>query len=264
MTLSDNEKSCILEDIKSIALDGGAITLEYFQSDIDVEQKGDESPVTIADQKAEEFILKQLDDRGYTFPIIAEESVAAGNIPDISEDSFFWLIDPLDGTKEFISGCGEYTVNIALVSRSGPVLGAVYCPAKGELYAGHGEGTATLKKTGGEEVPITIRPFPEEGLTVVSSLRHGDTEKMDAFLKDYTIVEHAARGSSLKICLIASGAADIYPRFGPTYEWDIAAGDAVLRSAGGAIYRPDGTLMTYGKERFWNAEFVATSSDEVF
>ena len=262
--LPENEKKELIEEIRRIARMAGDITLRHFQDGVDVMRKKDRSPVTKADREAEELILSEMKNINIPYPIIAEEAVAAGDIPDISDTDHFWLVDPLDGTREFISGRGEYTVNIALVKRTGPVLGVVYTPVKDYLYSGWGAGTATLSAEKGPHKPIRTRPFPDIGLTVISSRSHGDTNRIENFLGERTIAEHMTRGSSLKFCQIAKGRADIYPRFGPTYEWDIAAGDAVLRAAGGGIYTVTGRPMTYGKERFWNAEFVATASDAVF
>ena len=172
--------------------------------------------------------------------------------------------DPLDGTKEFISGSGDYTVNIALIRNKEPVVGVVYAPVRGELYAGCGPGTAVRwLEENDKEKNIHVRAAPAEGLTVVSSRNHGDPQRLDSFLASYKIARLIKRGSSLKICAVAAGKADLYPRFGPTSEWDTAAGDAVLRSAGGCMTDMAGNKLCYGRssEKFLNPEFIAAGLD---
>lgn len=252
--------------VRRIALEAGGITLEYFDdSGYDgADKKSDGSPVTIADQKAEIFIEKALADITPDIPLIGEEAVSQGHIPDIAGEKYYWMVDPLDGTKEFISGSGDYTVNIALIRRDTPVLGVVYAPVPGELYAGHGPQTAVRwLEDSDKEKPIHVRRLPERGLTVVASRSHGDPERLEQFLGGYKVDKLIKRGSSLKICAVAAGKADLYPRFGPTCEWDTAAGHAVLRSAGGNITKLDGSPFLYGKtaEKFLNPEFLAKAAD---
>ena len=251
--------------IRRVALEAGELTLEYFdESGFDGAQaKADGSPVTLADQKAEALIEKALLDITPDIPMIGEESVADGKIPDISGVEYYWVVDPLDGTKEFVSGSGDYTVNIALVHKDTPILGVVYVPVSGELFAGCGPGTAIrwLEETDNEK-SIHVRKAPKEGLTVVTSRSHGNSEKLESFLSEYKVAKVIKRGSSLKICAVAAGKADIYPRLGPTCEWDTAAGDAVLRSAGGTVTDLEGQPLRYGKvgQKFLNPEFIAASS----
>jgi 3'(2'), 5'-bisphosphate nucleotidase len=192
--------------------------------------------------------------------IIGEEAAAEGRLPDLNGAEYFWLVDPLDGTKEFISGRGDYTVNIALIRNRVPIMGVVYAPVKGELYAGCGEGTAVKwSEDTGKDKKITVRTPPPAGLTVVASLHHGDAGRMEKFLSSYKIEKLIKRGSSLKICAVAAGKADVYPRLGPTCEWDTAAGDAVLRAAGGMITDLQGKDLVYGRQegKFLNPEFIA-------
>jgi len=248
--------------IKRIALEAGEVTLEYFDEAgyEGADAKGDGSPVTEADRAAEAVIEKALAELTPGVPMVGEEAVEQGRIPDLSAAEYFWLVDPLDGTKEFISGSGDYTVNIALIRKGVPVLGVVYAPVNGELYAGHGPGTAVrFLEESGKEKSIHVRRPPAEGLTVVASASHGNAEKLDAFLKDYKVAKVLKRGSSLKICAVAAGKADLYPRLGPTCEWDTAAGDAVLRAAGGIVADLKGGDFVYGKSdrKFLNGEFVA-------
>ncbi len=252
--------------VRRIAIDAGEITLKYFEmgEDLQVDIKNDDSPVTLADREAEGFIQMSLEKILPDVPMIGEEAAALGKSPDLKDAEYFWLVDPLDGTKEFISGGEDFTVNIALIKNHEPVLGVVYVPAKGELFAAHGPGTAVrwVQDTD-KEKSIDVRPPPGQGLTVVSSSHHGDTEKLDKFLEEFKVEKIIKRGSSLKICAIAEGKADIYPRFGPTCEWDTAAGDAVLRAAGGIVTDTEGKPLRYGgfNPKFLNPEFIACSFD---
>lgn len=251
---------------RRIAVEAGHLTLEHFDESgfSGADTKGDGSPVTVADREAEDLIERKLKEILPDVPIIGEEAAEAGKLPDLTGADYFWLVDPLDGTKEFISGSGDYTVNIALVHRGAPVLGVVYAPAKGELYAGHAEGSAVrwLEDTNAEKA-IHVRRPPKEGLTVVASRNHGDGGKLDAFLDGHKVEKLIKRGSSLKICAVAAGKADLYPRFGPTCEWDTAAGDAILRAAGGLLTTTDGQPFTYGHagRKFLNPEFIAAPRD---
>ncbi|MBI4032072.1 MAG: 3'(2'),5'-bisphosphate nucleotidase CysQ [Proteobacteria bacterium] len=251
---------------RRIAIEAGHATLAHFDESgyAGAETKGDGSPVTVADREAEEIIGKKLKDILPDIPIIGEEAAEAGNLPDLSGADYFWLVDSLDGTKEFISGSGDYTVNIALVHNGAPILGVVYAPVKGELYAGCGEGTAIrwLEDTNVEKV-IHVRRPPKEGLTVVASRNHGDGGRLNAFLDGHKVEKLIKRGSSLKICAVAAGKADLYPRFGPTCEWDTAAGDAILRAAGGVLATTGGRPFTYGHagRKFLNPEFIAAPTD---
>ena len=186
--------------------------------------------------------------------VVAEEAAAAGNIPDVSAS--FWLVDPVDGTKEFVQGSGEFTVNVALVECGRPVLGLVLAPALGRLFTGVAGQGAWVEDAAGRRA-ITTRAVPDAGLTVVGSRWHGDATAVDAFLAGRRVAERTTVGSSLKLCLLAEGAADVYPRFGRTMEWDIAAGDAVLRAAGGLVATLDGAPLRYGKPGFENPDFVA-------
>lgn len=250
--------------VRRVALEAGAATLEYFDEAgfQGADSKSDGSPVTVADRAAEAIIEKALADILSDVPMIGEEAVEDGRIPDISKAEYFWLVDPLDGTKEFISGSGDYTVNIALVHKDTPVLGVVYAPAKGELYAGCGAGTAIrwMEDTDTEK-SIRVRKPPMEGLTVVTSRSHGDPEKLEKFLAGVKVAKLVKYGSSLKTCAIAAGKADLYPRFGATCEWDTAAAHAVLKAAGGDIFTVTGGKFLYGKaaDKFLNQEFICRS-----
>ncbi len=254
----------LCKEIRSIAIEAGQITLRYYNQDsaIHVDTKQDNSPVTVADREAENFITSALYDILPEVPVVGEEAASKGDLPDLKSAEYFWLVDPLDGTKEFINGGEDYTVNIALIHQYEPILGVVYAPVIGELYAGYGLGTAVkwIQKDN-KEYSIAVRKPLQEGLTVVASRRHGDQARLDTFLQSYKVQELVKRGSSLKICILAEGQADMYPRFGPTCEWDTAAGDAVLRSAGGLVTDIEGNLLRYGgfDPKFLNPEFVASA-----
>jgi 3'(2'), 5'-bisphosphate nucleotidase len=248
----------LLDAVAQITRDAGRLILEVYATDFAVRGKDDASPVTEADERAEKLIVPALAALTPGVPVVAEEEVAAGRVPAIGER--FWLVDPLDGTKEFISRNGEFTVNVALVERGEPVLGVVLAPAlgaRGRLFAGAAGVGAWVDDDAGRR-PIRCRAVPPEGLTVVASRSHGDAAALDAFLAGKKVASLASAGSSLKLCLVAAGEADLYPRLGRTMEWDIAAGHAVLRAAGGEVTRlDDGQPLRYGKPGFDNPHFVA-------
>ncbi len=254
MTAGPLSLASLLDALVPLIREAGALVMGVYATDFDVEIKDDESPVTLADQCAEKVIFEGLRRITPEIPVVGEEAASVGDIPDVSNR--FWLVDPIDGTKEFISRNGEFTVNIALVDHGVPVLGLVLAPAIGRLFAGAAGQGAWVEDDGGRR-PIAARRVPPEGLTVVGSRHHGDDAAVDALLAGRLIAAHRTVGSSLKLCLVAEGAADVYPRFGRTMEWDTAAGDAVLRAAGGAVRALDGALLRYGKPEFENPDFAA-------
>lgn len=235
----------------------GEIELKYYRNGAEIMDKADGSPVTLADQEAEALISAALGTIAPDIVMVGEEAVEAGDIPDIASGTFF-LVDPLDGTKEFITGGGDFTVNIGLLINFVPVMGIIYAPVSDSLYFGAGDQAFADIKGAGEK-KIQVRSAPENGLTVVASKRHGDPERLEAFLQGKKVNDLVNRSSSLKFCIIAAGEADLYPRLGPTSEWDIAAGEAILRAAGGKVTTLDGLPMPYGKtdRKFLNGEFVA-------
>ncbi len=250
-----SEPAALLAAIEKSALHAGDVILEIYETDFDVDQKADESPVTEADVKAEAVILDALQALTPDIPIVAEEEVAAGNTPTVANK--FWLVDPLDGTREFLNRNGEFTVNIALVRDGAPVLGVVHAPARDVTYSGIVGDGAWIREGGNAAEAITVRTPPTNGLTIASSRRHGSDADLDRFLADYTVADRIVCGSSLKFCLVAAGDADLYPRFGPTMEWDTAAGHAVLAAAGGRLTTTDGDAFVYGKADFRNPGFIA-------
>ena len=261
-----NYPPALCNQIRRLAIEAGAVTLEFFDDagyqGADV--KGDGSPVTLADQKAEILIEKALKEITPEVIIVGEEAASEGYRPDLSNEEYFWLVDPLDGTKEFISGSGDYTVNIALIHKNVSVLGVVYAPVHGDLYAAHGEGTAIKWNEDSDvEKEISVRPPTNKGLVIASSKSHGKGEKLEQFLSHYKVAKQVKRGSSLKMCVIAAGKADMYPRFGLTCEWDTAAAHAILNAAGGTITDLQGQELQYGlgrSEKFLNPEFIARSN----
>lgn len=255
--------SPLLLALADIAYDAGAIILRHYVEEIVAHRKDDHSPVTAADTEAEEFILARLHQLVPGVPVIAEESVAAGHIPDAH--GRFFLVDPLDGTKEFISRNGEFTVNIAEIVDGKPVRGVVHAPAKERLFFGEAlSGAFEIEaKPGGapdyaEARPMRVRRPPAEGMIAIASRSHRD-KQTDEYLRAYPVREFVTSGSSLKFCLLAAGEADIYPRHGTTMEWDIAAGHAVLAAAGGTLTTLDGSPLVYGKkeQKFANPHFIA-------
>ncbi len=248
------DRVALLDALIPVIRQAGDVILDIYRTDFEVRGKDDSSPVTEADEKAEALILPALAVLLPGVPVVAEEAVAAGHIPEVGER--FWLVDPLDGTKEFINRNGEFTVNIALIENGQPVLGVVLAPALGRLFGGAVGTGAWIEDDDGRR-PIHVRTPPEAGVTVVASRSHGDATALDAFLAPYTVAELRSAGSSLKICLVAAGEADLYPRLGRTMEWDIAAGHAVLAAAGGVITTINGVPLGYGKPGFDNPHFVA-------
>ncbi len=270
--MSDSQ---LLEAMIGAAIEAGRATQAHYRSGLQVRRKADASPVTDADHASEAVILRQLARCAPATPVVAEEEVAAGRIPAAGDE--FFLVDPLDGTKEFIAGRSEFTVNIALIRRGAPVLGVVYAPAQGRLFAANAPEGAAFRSAYDPSVtaaasavgtphahaerrePIHVRPAPQEGITAVASRSHS-TPETDAYLAHYDVAERVSVGSSLKFCLVAEGRADLYPRLGPTMEWDTAAGHAVLVGAGGTVIAPGGEPLRYGKPQYRNPWFIASGA----
>ncbi|HXV00340.1 MAG TPA: 3'(2'),5'-bisphosphate nucleotidase CysQ [Caulobacteraceae bacterium] len=262
----------MLDDLAEAALAAGTAILEIYQrGDFAARVKSDGSPVTEADARAEAVIFERLGLVAPGIPVVAEEAAGQGRIP--ATPARFLLVDPLDGTKEFLGRNGDFTVNIALIEGGRPVLGVVYAPAHGVLYAGQeGRGARRAQVVGGQVgswADISVRQAPPSGLAVVASRSHM-SEETGAFIGLFPVAELIAAGSSLKFCTVAAGAADLYPRLGRTMEWDTAAGDAVLRAAGGAVRDMDGEFLIYGKRDqahdadFANPWFVASGAFNPF
>lgn len=256
----------LLAHLIAAAIEAGRAAHAVYRGEFTVDTKADESPVTAADHAAERIILAHLSRVAPGVAVVAEEQVAAGNVPETSRE--FFLVDPVDGTKEFIEKRGDFTVNIALVRDGVPQLGVVYAPARSRLFCGDvGAGKALRSAQSPDDTgqaplePIRTRAPRSQGLTVVASRSHRSPET-DAWLARVRVAEMVSVGSSLKFCLVASGEADLYPRLGPTMEWDTAAGHAVLVAAGGAVVHLDGAPFLYGKPEFRNPPFVAAGRRE--
>ena len=274
------DKAALTAALCEIALRAGRSILAVYAGGFTVRGKADASPVTEADTRAERVILEGLGACAPGVVVVAEESAAAGEVPDVGGGPFF-LVDPLDGTREFIDRNGEFTVNIALIEGGAPTLGVVHLPALDETFWTAGDGVAWRARGGagrsggagvaaggdgggagiatagaaGPAERIACRR-PGDGLVVVASRSHRDPET-DRYLERFEVAEVVSAGSSLKFCRIAEGAADLYPRLGRTMEWDVAAGHAILNAAGGSVETLEGAPFTYGKPGFDNPHFVA-------
>ncbi len=251
----------LLDLMTRAALEAGQVILDIYNRPFDSSEKADGSPVTIADQMAEKVILAHLKETG--IPVLAEESVAAGDIPVLGDR--FFVVDPLDGTKEFIKRNGEFTVNIALVENGRPVLGIVTAPVLGDGYLGGPDGAFSFRidgLTASELTPISVARH--KPMQVVASRSHGH-EALRDLCESFEVVNDVSVGSSLKFCLLAKGEARFYPRFTPTCEWDTAAGQAVLEAAGGTLLTLSGEALAYGKadRNFLNPFFVAADDEEL-
>lgn len=251
---SPPELAALLPPVLLVALMAGDAAAAHAGA-ADARLKTDGSPVTAADEASNAVILSGLRHLAPAIPVVSEEAPLPAEAGGL-----FWLVDPLDGTREFLAGSGEWTVNIALISAGRPVLGVVVAPALGIAYEGAGRGTAAIVEHGHVR-PIGARAPAADGLVVVGSRSHGDAAAMERFLAGRTVKAFRPAGSSLKLCLVAAGEADLYPRLGTTMEWDIAAGHAVLDAAGGTISTVDGGAFTYGKPDFRNPHFVARGLD---
>ena len=245
----------LLDEIAEAAREAGEAIRRIVARGFEVERKGDSSPVTAADRAAELVILAALARAAPGVPVIAEEEVAAGRIP--AHGDVYFLVDPLDGTKEFVRGGTDYTVNIGLIERGVPVLGAVFAPSTGRLHGGI-VGAGAWVDHGDGRTAIVTRPRGE-AIAAVASKSHLNQATVDYLQAAVGTCDYVAVGSSLKFCIVAEGRADIYPRASPTSEWDTAAGHAVLLAAGGRVDGPDGSPLVYGKPAFLNRAFVATS-----
>ncbi|SCA57609.1 3'(2'),5'-bisphosphate nucleotidase CysQ [Candidatus Terasakiella magnetica] len=254
MSFTLNE--AVIKKLLDVTRQAGDLTMEIYQTDFEIYSKKDESPVTEADRKAEAIITPVLKALAPDVPVVAEEAFSAGDCPDV-EGKMFWLVDPVDGTKQFISKKDEFTVNIALIDENRrPIFGVVHAPALDRMFWGSLEYGAFVKEADGEVKPISVRTAPSEGIVAVVSRSH-KTPEVDDYLKDFKVADEVSSGSSIKFCQVAEGIADVYPRFGPTMEWDTGAGQAVVLGAGGTVKTPQGDEFLYGKDGFKNGFFIA-------
>ncbi|HUE46867.1 MAG TPA: 3'(2'),5'-bisphosphate nucleotidase CysQ [Aestuariivirgaceae bacterium] len=252
-----------MRQLIDLAHEAGRAIMAIYEQDFSHRLKDDATPVTDADLAAEAVILAGLSRIAPDIPVISEEAAAAGAEAKTGEK--FFLVDPLDGTREFLSRNGEFTINIALIEHEEPVAGVVYAPALARMFwgeRGHGAGEGAVASDGDSDAAwraIRVRQRPQSGLKVVASRSHRDARTQE-WLSTIDVGELVSAGSSLKFCLLAAGEADLYPRFGRTMEWDTAAGHAVLAAAGGRVATEDGALLTYGKRArgFDNPGFIAS------
>lgn len=253
----------VFDDLTRIAHEAGQVIMEIYDRNPEARLKDDRTPVTEADTAAEAHILAGLKVVCPDIPVISEEAAAEGKVPDVGD--LFFLVDPLDGTREFLSRNGEFTVNIGLIENGAPIAGIIYTPAKSRMFRGQkGQGAEQAEVAPDGELAdaqwnsIGTRQPAAGELVAVASRSHRD-EKTNQVLKERGATEIVSAGSSLKFCLLAAGEADLYPRMGRTMEWDTAAGQAILVAAGGSVVTEDGAPLTYGKKErgYDNPHFIA-------
>ncbi len=255
-TMSQADLGALIAPVCALARKAGDEILKIYRTDFAVRAKADASPVTDADEAAERVIVAELARITPDIMIVSEEA-AADKMPDAAGSKSFWAVDPLDGTKEFVKRNGEFTVNIALIADRRPVLGVIHVPTLGLTYSAAGAGTAMCQEGDAPARPITARTAPGDGVVVISSRSHKTDAKLERFLSGQKVKARTVCGSALKFCKVASGEADLFPRFGPCSEWDTAAGQAILEAAGGSVTTLDGGAFLYGKPGFLNANFIA-------
>jgi len=263
--MTDISDAKLIDALAAASVEAGAAILVVRRGGVSVEKKADASPVTEADRAAERVIAGRLAEVAPRIPMIGEEAAYEGNIPDIGRE--FFLVDPLDGTREFVKGGSDFTVNIGLVRDGVPALGVIFVPVSGDLYAGvvgAGAWRAEVKDgLVGPRRPMQVRTPPAGPVDVVASRSHRNRET-DAYIARFDVARLVAAGSSVKFCVLAAGEADLYPRMGPTMQWDTAAGEAILRAAGGSVVTTEGRPLFYGRgpapgpEAFRNPSFIAT------
>jgi len=259
--LDQNPK--LIEKVLKLSKDAGELILDIYKDyNSNFELKEDKSPLTAADIASHNLIVEGLKNLTPSLPIISEEDSSI-HFKVRSSWNQYWLIDPLDGTKEFLNKNDEFTVNIALINKNEPIFGVIYIPVSGKTYWGAIEQGSFLIKRSGTQKSISVAKNTDKKLRIVTSRSHASKE-LGNFLekiKDYKILR---KGSSLKFCLIAEGLADIYPRLGPTSEWDVAAGEAIVKYAGGYIYDKDSKPMTYNqKDSYINPNFIVSNDSDL-
>jgi len=247
------------EKLIAIAREAGSRILDVYHRDFQVQYKGDHSPLTDADRASHEWIAQELHALDPGIPILSEEG---RDIPYAVRKNWvrFWLVDPLDGTKEFVNRNGEFTVNISLIEHGYPVLGVIHIPVTGTTYYGEpGVGAVRIERQG-EQRWLSVQQPSDDAITIVDSRSHPSAE-LESFMErlrhQYSVIHRISKGSALKFCLVAEGAAHLYPRMGPTMEWDTGAGQAIVEAAGGKVVWLDGTRVNYNKENLRNSHFVA-------
>jgi len=262
MNISDLNEH--LDSVIDIAQDAGDIILQVYRGDFDVEIKGDGTPLTLADQRSHNLICSRLLELTPNIPILSEESDGI-TFEERSLWRTYWLVDPLDGTKEFVKGSGEFTVNIALMHENQPVLGVVHTPVKEWMHWGVQSQGAWKQVGTNKKERIQAKSYSGGNMTVVASKSHGQ-DKLEQFLSNVEKTEGSYdvtnMGSALKICLVAEGIGDICPRLGLTSEWDTASADIIIREAGGQILQTNGDTLVYNKPNILNPFFLAVGAGE--
>lgn len=252
----DRDIAALAAPVRGIANDAGEAIMAVRRRGYEVGKKEDSTPVTDADHAAEAAILPALRALTPGVAILSEEAAAAGETPDIG-DGPVWVVDPLDGTREFVNDGDEFAVCIGLVVARTPIFGLLFGPALGSTYWTAGPGAAMRATDGGEGEAIHGRPIPDVGPTVITSRFHGKAGRLAAYIEAQGAAERILMSSALKFGLLAEGSADLYPRFGPTCEWDTAAGQAILTAAGGSVTTLEGAELRYGKPDYLNNGFIA-------
>lgn len=247
-----------LEALTATVREAGTIALEIYNKPFAVETKADQSPVTQADLAVDKLLYAAISAAFPDVVIVTEEQAQTHRA--IAPDTTFFLVDPIDGTREFINKTGEFTINIALIEQGQPVAGIVFAPVQNRFFIGDLENGAFEIDQSGSHKRLSVRSCTKERLTAIASRSHR-TPETQSFLDNYAIIDCVTAGSSLKFCILAAGEADIYPRFGPTMEWDTAAGHAILKAAGGQVLNIDRTPLIYAKPEFRNPDFMACSPD---
>lgn len=257
--MSDPVLAALVPEVVALARKASDAVMRVYKGEHNVRRKADASPVTEADHASEAIILEGL--RGLTPDVLAvsEEEVSHKGVrfDHDKPPRHFWLVDPVDGTKEFVAKRGEFTINIGLVEDGRPVLGVLHVPVTGKTYAAAGTGTASLHDAAGAVTRIHVRRAPASGIVVLASRSHGDKAGVTALLEDCKVADRRLMGSAIKFGLIAEGVGDLYPRLGPTMEWDTCAGHAILEGAGGTVVTLSGKPLRYGKRDFLNPDFIA-------
>jgi 3'(2'), 5'-bisphosphate nucleotidase len=253
--------AALVAPVIELARAAGEAALVHYGPRARTRTKTDGTPVTDADEAAEAVIVAGLAKLTPDIAIVSEEQIARGHQPfgvDGAPPHLFWLVDPLDGTREFVARNGEFCVNIGLVAGRYPVFGVLHAPVSRSVWATDGRGGAFRILGDAAPAPIRARRRPAAGAVVVTSRSHGNGPAIEAWLEDFTVAEHRILGSAQKFGVVASGEADLYPRFGPTSEWDTCAGQAVLEAAGGTCLTLAGARLAYGKPGFRNPDFIAS------
>ncbi|MBL8697134.1 MAG: 3'(2'),5'-bisphosphate nucleotidase CysQ [Alphaproteobacteria bacterium] len=251
----------LIDPVIALARAAAKAALVHYGPRPNARSKDDGSPVTDADEASEALIVAGLRELTPEIAVVSEEEMAAGRAPFAggggAVPSLFWLVDPLDGTREFVARNGEFSINIGLVRDGRPVFGVLLAPIGGHGWAAAGPGRAIAFTPDGTKRSIRVRTPPASGLVVLSSRSHGDDAALDAYLDGRPIAARRRLGSALKFGALAAGEADLYPRFGPTSEWDTCAGHAILEAAGGRVETAGGQPLRYGKPGFRNPDFIA-------